>query len=387
MFKINALTVKIAYALFILAWLAGNLMDNAGDDFKYLFMIIAIFVSVLPIINVCVGKEKFENINVYNLLQILLVVVVFALVSIAAMLVNGFQMHMFKDLFYIFFPMLYCFGIINVDRSENLDYYMDLAFFSYVIYFVYGFRNNSIALITTISFSESYSPWESGMADVFFIAFFYYYVRNKKVRCLLAFILNFLSFKRLHVVFSIVFLLGGWIFRAIGKTNVNKYLLMAIKVFFMLSPIVINMLVSPEFEQWFNLKFPDLDYASFTMGRFEQIIEIMSYETPTRGLGVINNYLVEQNAFVKIMHCDILRVYLETTVVGLVIFVNSYFNIARKNIYSLILVGFFFIVMFSSTCIQNIFYWFLIFIACEGMERTEKIVEKKGVNNNTSVQL
>ncbi len=387
MLKINSTTVKIAYAIFILAWLAGNLMDNAGDDFKYVFMLAAVFVSLMPIINVWTGNASYSDIKYYNLFQILLVVVVFSIVSVGAMLVNGFQMHMFKDLFYIFFPMLLCFGIINVDKDGSLDYYIDLAFFSYVIYFIYGFRANSITLITTISFAESYSPWESGMADVFFIAFYYYYVRNKKIRCGLAFIFNFLSFKRIHVVFSIGFLLFGWVFRVFKKTDVNKVYLNCVKVFFMLSPIVINFLVSDEFAQWFNKTFTDLDYASFTMGRFDQIIAILNYDMSTRGLGVINYYLEEQNAFVKIMHCDLLRVYLETTIIGLVVFVNSYMNVTKKNIYSNILVVFFFVVMFSSTCIQNIFYWFLIFMSCEGMERTFDVRSEDGVGDSAGVQL
>ena len=387
MLKINSTTVKIAYAIFILAWLAGNLMDNAGDDFKYVFMLAAVFVSLMPIINVWTGNASYSDIKYYNLFQILLVVVVFSIVSVGAMLVNGFQMHMFKDLFYIFFPMLLCFGIINVDKDGSLDYYIDLAFFSYVIYFIYGFRANSITLITTISFADSYSPWESGMADVFFIAFYYYYVRNKKIRCGLAFIFNFLSFKRIHVVFSMGFLLFGWVFRVFKKTDVNKVYLNCVKVFFMLSPIVINFLVSDEFVQWFNKTFTDLDYASFTMGRFDQIIAILNYDMSTRGLGVINYYLEEQNAFVKIMHCDLLRVYLETTIIGLVVFVNSYMNVTKKNIYSNILVVFFFVVMFSSTCIQNIFYWFLIFMSCEGMERTFDVRSEDGVGDSADVQL
>lgn len=385
MLKINKWTVKIAYGIFILSWLAGNLMDNAGDNFKYIFMIAAIFVCFLPIVEVVLGYKDYKDIDTYKLKQVLLTGIVFAIVSIGAMLVNGFKMCMMKDLFYMMFPMIYCFAISVVDDSDNLDYYIDLAFFSYVLYFLIGFRNNPISLITTISFVDSYSPWESGMADVFFIAFYYYYVRNKKVRAGLAFIFNFLSFKRLHVVFSIGFLLFGWVFRFFNKTSVNKIYLNIIKLVFMLSPIIIGYLVSPEFEQWFNLTFTDIDYATFTMGRFDQIKEIISYEMPTRGLGIINYYLEEQNAFVKIMHCDILRIYLETTIVGLVVFVNSYFNVGKKNIYSHFLILFFFIVMFSSTCIQNIFYWFLIFISCEGMERTDIKYESESINSNSSL--
>ncbi len=372
MITINSKAVKITYAIFVMSWLAGNLMDNAADNFKYLFMAIGIAVAMLPILNLVIGGFDFRQLDTYKLKQIVLVGIVFAIVSIGAMLVNGFKLCMWKDLFYMVFPMVYCFTITNVDKSDNLDYYIDLAFYSYVIYFLYGFRNNSLSLITTISFVDSYSPWESGMADVFFIAFYYYYVRNKKIRCGLAFLLNFLSFKRIHVVFSVLFLAFGWFFKVYKKTSVNKYYLALVKFFFMISPIVIGYLVSPEFEQWFNKTFTETDYASFTMGRFDQIKEILNYNMPTRGLGIINYYLEQQNAFVKIMHCDLLRVYLETTVVGLVVFVNSYFNVGKRNIYSHILILFFFVVMFSSTCIQNIFYWFLIFIACEGMERGDK---------------
>ena len=195
MLKINKWTVKIAYGIFILSWLAGNLMDNAGDNFKYIFMLAAIFVCMLPIVEVILGHKEYKKMDTYKLKQILLTGVVFAVISVGAMWVNGFKLCMAKDLFYMMFPMIYCFAITVVDDSENLDFYIDLAFVSYVIYFLIGFKNNPISLITTISFVDSYSPWESGMADVFFIAFYYYYVRNKKMRASLAFIFNFLSFK------------------------------------------------------------------------------------------------------------------------------------------------------------------------------------------------
>lgn len=368
MLRLDYKFTKITYALFVFSWFLGDYTGNVHDDYKYAFWILSFFFALCPIIYYAMGYKKEKIVwDSYLLKQISFVVIAFAIICVCAMPFNGYHLLMWKDLYYMIMPALYTFVIINMDRSENLDYYMDLALLAYTAYFILGFGIQSFTLsnLMSINFSDSFSPWESGMADVFCISFFYFYMRKKYGRALVAGLLNFLSFKRLHLFFMAFCIIFG---RFLKDKPVPKAVEYATKAFFIISPMLITAMCSDTFANWFEATF-DQSLNSFTTGRFNQINLILDQDRNLTGLGMTHLVLVEKNFAVHRLHCDVLRFMIETTFVGLTAFVNGYFNVAKKNQKAFSLMLFFFIVMFSSTCIENTFYWFLIFISIEGVMR------------------
>lgn len=368
MLKLDYKFIKGTYALFVFSWFVGDMTYNVHDDYKYGFWILSFLFAMCPILYYALGYKKEKILwDMYLLKQVAIVVAVFAIVCICAMPFNGYHLMMWKDLYYIFMPALYTFVIINLDRSENLDFYMDLALLAYTAYFIFGFGLQSFTLsnLMSINFADSYSPWESGMADVFGISFFYFWMRKKKGRALVAGILNFLSFKRLHLFFMAFCILFG---RFLKDKPVPRAVEYITKGFFIISPVLITAICSDPFANWFEATF-NQSLNSFTTGRFNQINLILDQDRNLTGLGMTHLVLTEMDFAVHRLHCDVLRFMIETTFVGLIIFVNSYFNIAKRNQKAFSLMLFFFVVMFSSTCIENTFYWFLIFISIEGVIR------------------
>ena len=368
MLKLDYKFTKITYALFVFSWFVGDMTGNVHDDYKYIFWILSFFFGMCPVFYYMLGyKRKKDRWDTYTLRQVGLVVVVFAIVSICAMPFNGFHLLMWKDLYYILMPALYVFVVVNLDESDNLDYYMDLALLAYTAYFIFGFGLQSFTLsnLMSISFADSYSPWESGMADVFGISFFYYYTRKKPGRCIVAGILNILSFKRLHLFFMGFYIILGPFLKNKPVPKVVEYIT---KIAFILSPIAIYAICSDPFANWFEATF-NQSLNSFTTGRFNQINLILDQPDNLTGLGMTHKKLVEMNFAVRRLHCDVLRFMIETTFVGLAVFVNSYINIGKRNQKCFSLIVFFMIIMFSSTCIENTFYWTLIFISIESITR------------------
>lgn len=374
MLKVDSKFMKITYTVFALSWFVGDYTGNWHDDYKYAFWILSLCFGMLPIIYYALGyRKKEDKWDFYTLKNVLMVVVVFAIVSICAMPFNGFHLVMWKDLYYILMPAVYIFVIVNLDKSENLDYYIDLVFWGFVVNFLLIAKISSFtpANFASISFADSYSPWESGLADVYGICFFYYYSRKKKGKCVIAAILNILSFKRLNLFFMIFYIFAEPFLK---NKPVPKSVQLLAKIALVASPIFILACTSDTFSAWFEMQF-GMDLNGFTMGRFNQINMINDLEENMTGLGMTHLMLLKYDFDIHRLHCDILRILIETTPVGLVVFVNCFLNIAKRNQKAFSLMAFFLIVMVSSTCMENTFYWFLIYLVIESLERVRKSEE------------
>lgn len=383
MIKLDGKFMKITYAIFALSWCLGDITGNFHDDYKFGFWIISCLAAVMPMFYCALGYKKIKpKWDSYTTGQIMVVVFTFAAVSLFGMTVNGFHLFMWKDLFYLTMPALYVFCIVNLDESDNFDYYVDWIFYTFCFSFVYIAKITSFtpANFMSISFSASYSPWESGLADAFLICFFYYYTRKQWKKCGLAIFLNILSFKRLHLVFMVIYMI---IERFLKNKPVPKSVEYIVKALFIISPLLVYAATEDSFANWFEASF-GMDLNGFTMGRFNQINFINDLGENMTGLGMTHYMLTKYDFAIHRLHCDILRILIETTVVGLVVFVNGFVNVARRNQKCFSLMVFFLVVMISSTCMENTYYWMLIYICIESIQR---IAKKEEAKKNESLQL
>ena len=47
MIKIDYISIRIAYLLFVISWIIGDMRDNVNDDFKYVFVFLIIAIGTL----------------------------------------------------------------------------------------------------------------------------------------------------------------------------------------------------------------------------------------------------------------------------------------------------------------------------------------------------
>jgi len=159
--------------------------------------------------------------------------------------------------------------------------------------------------------------------------------------------------------------------------KVNVYMANIVKLIFISSPLALYAMLTDQFASWFQSTF-NMDFGRFTMGRFDQLREVITTDITNYGLGSIKYYLDNQNAYIDILHSDIMRILIETSFIGLVVLVYTYFSVAKKNVYSLIMMIFIFMIMFSSTVINGFLGWFIVFLSIDEFNHT------KVPNNNSS---
>ncbi|TAH73747.1 MAG: hypothetical protein EWM47_02470 [Anaerolineaceae bacterium] len=372
MIKIDYISIRITYLLFVIAWIVGDMRDNINDDFKYVFMFFLIAIGFL----ILLGNLHNPIYNIYDFYHIMLVPLILGSISVIYSLINGMKFLLMWDMFYLILPYLMVFIIVNIDQNHNRDFYYDSLLIGHIFLFFYKYASIlDLDHIKSISFTDSFSPYESVTAHIYTLLFYYYYVKNKKVRCLVALFFGILSYKRLHVVFAIAVLLLGWTVR---KKVVGSYVEKFVKAIFISSPLLLYALLTDNFATWFLDTF-EIDFGKFTMGRFDQLREVVTTDIANYGLGSIKYYFDNKGAYINILHSDIMRILLETSIIGLVVLVYAYFNVAKKNIYSLILMIFIFMIMFTSTVINGFLGWFLVFLSIDDFNRNDISNNKSGV--------
>lgn len=356
--KIN----HLLFILFIISWNIGDLINNQNDDFKYIFL----FINILYLIcNYKRNKKLNQGKLLLNLLFFIVPLFIYSL--FLQVLAHSFSFQTIKDFLYILSPILYIYLIVESEEEGNFDFYFNVEFFAATLTFLL----RALPILTpsnilSISFLNSYSPFEGiGNADVFFVLFFYYAINKKKSMKWISFILLFLSFKRIHVVFAVMLIILQPFFEKNKDKKVNSLIFYLTIAFFLVSPSVLILICNNNFENWFYKEF-GMKLDAFTMGRVTTFNYVIDSNRTNLGLGSISDFLAKSRMInpylADDLHNDIMRIYLEGTVVSLWLMVVNYFSLTKRNLYNYLMVLFAFLVMFSSHILTTCIFWIFAFL-------------------------
>lgn len=356
--KIN----HLLFILFIISWNIGDLINNQNDDFKYIFL----FINILYLIcNYKRNKKLNQGKLLLNLLFFIVPLFIYSL--FLQVLAHSFSFQTIKDFLYILIPILYVYLIVESEEEGNFDFYFNVEFFAATLTFLL----RALPILTpsnilSISFLNSYSPFEGiGNADGFFVLFFYYAINKKKSMKWISFILLFLSFKRLHVVFAVMLIILQPFFEKNRDKKVNSLIFYLTIAFFLVSPSVLSLICNNNFENWFYNEF-GMKLDAFTMGRVTTLNYVIDSNRTNLGLGSISDFLAKARMInpylADDLHNDIMRIYLEGTVVSLWLMVVNYFSLTKRNLYNYLMVLFAFLVMFSSHILTTCIFWIFAFL-------------------------
>lgn len=356
--KIN----HLLFILFIISWNIGDLINNQNDDFKYIFL----FINILYLIcNYKRNKKLNQGKLLLNLLFFIVPLFIYSL--FLQVLAHSFSFQTIKDSLYILSPILYVYLIVESEEEGNFDFYFNVEFFAATLTFLL----RALPILTpsnilSISFLNSYSPFEGiGNADGFFVLFFYYAINKKKSMKWISFILLFLSFKRLHVVFAVMLIILQPFFEKNKDKKVNSLIFYLTIAFFLVSPSVLSLICNNNFENWFYNEF-GMKLDAFTMGRVTTLNYVIDSNRTNLGLGSISDFLAKARMInpylADDLHNDIMRIYLEGTVVSLWLMVVNYFSLTKRNLYNYLMVLFAFLVMFSSHILTTCIFWIFAFL-------------------------
>lgn len=362
--KIKTLNLKtINIFLFVLMFACRSFTDaifvskgitsNIWINLKYFIVIFAILLNGIYLV-----KNKRKFIFTKELKNVLFVSITLIVISCIEILINDKLNNItFEEIFKLILPIIYVFLIINTLEFEEIYSAMRITLIMSIIAYIIeiGSSNFSISNIISMNFENSYSPFESHFASGTSIAMctFFLYYRKDKLFTILSFAFAIFTFKRLSVLFAILLMFLP-MFINVDK-EVGKKLRIFFKICFIALPLLYYIFLLPSSSEFFY-KVIGESQSKFTMGRSNMLSYINGSNFKSFGLGSSTIFIGRS------LEMDLIKIYIETGIIGLVVLVSCYWECAGKTRYTYIYMLFQFINLVTSHSLENSFNWILVFM-------------------------
>lgn len=318
-----------------------NAISEAVDGMKIKYIIMAFSAFMFLIILIARKKKLFKNgvfqneAKLYSVAIGSLVVITFFYQAI-----NGFKPFVISEFLYLILPLLFVILIVSVDYF-NITRVIDACFYVVLIVFILdNVTNFNLSSVMSISFSDSYSPFENGSSMIFVFFELYFLIRygkrnGKSIICL---ILTVLTLKRISVIMALLFFI---FVPMIKDKKVPRWLFVLTIMFFCVTPFLLEVFYSSSFASFFLAKY-GIDFNDFTMDRFTRTAYVFSHLGQIKyGYGSVTYFLTNNYGKTEVanrsLHSDLLRIYLECSFIGVFFYNICYFLSVRKSIISFIL--------------------------------------------------
>lgn len=349
----------ITCAIFVLSEYCPELHILDQSHFKHILLSIAVFIFGWDLID-----NRKNRCLVYEVKQILTCVGILYFITVIFQVKNmEFKSYSLGEVYYLIAPLLLVWIFFNYISLDRIAKVIDVLFYASCIAFFVRFANTfSLAALKQISFIDSSSPFESDMAQFFLLYCFYYFYTRQTWKSIISVILCFLCFKRFTLVMLIILLIINKFIPHHKK--VPKIVLLITMGLFIAAPFLVYAMCTDSFARWFYLQF-GIDFDYFTMTRFQIINTVIDANLTNYGLGTVTNYLEQRGAAGQLnMHNDILRIYMECTIVGTITFTVQYFKIVKDNIFSFLVMLYAFMELFVAHYIGpgTTSFWIIAYI-------------------------
>ena len=269
---------------------------------------------------------------------------------------DGFNSYAINEAVYYYTPLIFIIVYSQISDEQDVETILNYLFVLYIIAFFKNFAGQlTLANIKSISFANSYSPFESELAFVFLIfECFYLYMGKRKI----------------FTICFLVFVVG----------------VIAIAM------IITCVMLNDTFEAWFYQTFHITLYEA-TLSRSSRIEAVMNSGQIKYGLGSVTTYLTRylnamygSNFASRNMHNDLVQMYLECGVLGSVVFTYVYMKAASVNRMSFVLMCYVFFEcyfnhLFGAGCTH---IWVLIYLMMSIAGMTTRNGESNGEENGTN---
>ena len=367
--------MKIKYSQFaniILYFIMIFFIIDIGN-LKYIIAFLGIFSFLLLnyFKNKCI---IFKNFN-YEVKWLAFILLTFISITVFKQIINGFNLYFINEIIYFITPILLVYSFLQLQDKNSIFQTIDWLFIIYCItFFVKTWGQLNLDQIIQISFADTYSPFEgTGLAFVFVPFIFYFYYRKNLLLEVICFIFVFLTMKRLAFVAGIVVLIVSLITlnKNTSKIKVKKIWAIIPCIFFILLPIITNLLLNDAFADWFADK-TGLDIYSFTMGRFLRLNQVTDNNAGGYGWGSTTTYLTDYytNYFANTdstnfnLHNDIYKIFIEIGIIGSCVFTIGFFKLCKRNYMAVLFVTYLFFEMFVNHLLGagSVQFWVLSYL-------------------------
>ena len=280
-------------------------------------------------------KRRLRGIGKEYLLVFGGITFLFAITAILQM-INGFNSYAINEAVYYYTPLIFIIVYSQISEEQDVETILNYLFVLYVIVFLKNFAGQlTLANLKSISFANSYSPFESELAFVFLIFECFYLYMGKRKNAIISLILCILSFKRISMLAAIVFFIfSKWI---VVKKTVNKKIVILTTVVFVLLPVLTCLMLNDTLEAWFYQTF-HVTLNEITLTRSSRIEAVINSGQIKYGLGSVTTYLTKylnalhgSNFSNRNLHNDLVKVYLECGILGSIVFTYIYMKAASVS--------------------------------------------------------
>lgn len=298
---------------------------------------------------------------------------VFAMISVVVQVVHGsIQISYLSSYVHLLLPLIATFVWANTTDANNQMAY----FYVFLARFVLNFLINnigqlSISAISTISFSDSMSSaFESSDAHCFFILMIIFLHRKKRWPAIISGLFCMLCFKRLCFVLTpiVFFTYHLWAQKKPSKAFIN-----ILKFGFSLSPFIVLFIINNADMLSDTI---GIDIDLFASGRLSIIRYVMNNLETYNGFGTISAFLQQQpwGTYISVsqMHCDLLQIFLETSLIGVVVYIWNLFEIGKYDLVRCFLVLYFAFELLTSHFMDVLAVWLLLYMFCASLDCEEK---------------
>lgn len=334
-------------------YISKGIESNLLIKLKFVVLIISFIFAALQ-----VYKNKKEKIFKKEMLNGLIIVFVLLIISLFYVIANNvFFSITLVELMKLIVPIVYAYLILNTLEFDDIYYSMVIILFFAIVGYIFeiGINRFSLVNILSISFDESYSPFESSYfaGTAITLCTFFMFYRKNKILTVLSLLFPLLTFKRLAVLYAIfIFIIPFFI--DINK-EINNKAKRLIKIFFVVATLVYLYLLLPSSSDLFFRIFHKTQ-AALTMGRSNFLNRILNN-------GFINGGFGSTTAFLgKNMEMDLIKILLETSIFGLILFIWIYLDFCGKSLYLHIFMFYLFLNLLTSHSLTNYHGWILAFV-------------------------
>lgn len=335
---------------------------------KYILACLFVIVDIIWSIYKNDGKYRIGK-NGHKYISILKGVFLLAFITFILQVKNGFQSYAINEVIYWIIPLFFVICYTKDKDKIGLDRSMKLSFWIFVASFIYKFMDEiSIKNILSISFIDSYSPFESELAFIFLVYEFYFISQKSKSYSIYAMIGCILSFKRLCCIVSILIYVVAK-FMNIYKPISEKAVIIVTIIIVML-PVVTCFAIDHDVEKYVYLKYK-VSLNEITLSRSQRLKWVLSSNQIKYGLGSTTVYLTEKlNAIHDSekenwnLHNDLVKIYIECGIIGIIGIIYVYLKNFSQN-----RISFFLIVYILLECYFNHLFgagtaqiWIIIYI-------------------------
>lgn len=316
----------------------------------YLFMLLPIIVGMSVALYIrIIRKDNLRFEYTFELKIGIFLFLSFLIISFMKIQQTGaFTWGTLGESIRILVPFIYTFIIINFLSNDDIQSFMRISTLVAAMCFLatIDYSNINISNILSISFANSYSPFENfevALLSEALAIYFLYNNKNNKFWCGLSVLLVFLTFKRILIISVIV--LSVCVILKKKNQKVNNIVLILSSIFWIAAVKFYMYMLLPE-NYFSDMDKFHIDIVNFSMSRVYRVWYLIQNGYQSFGLNSTAQTLsnafrmgITGNTLGVTLEMNLIAILMELGIVAIIIFILSYYAITKKNLYSYLVIS------------------------------------------------